>query len=125
MIIGKIKADREAVIELEVVSLAQRVKVEAVIDTGFTGFLMLPSDLINRLNLPMIGKRNVLLADGNSVPLNLYRVKVIWHSVERVVYVLQSDTESLVGMSLLRGSRLTLDVVPDGDVTIAPLPSVR
>ena len=122
MIIGKIKADREAVIELEVVSLAQRVKIEAVIDTGFTGFLMLPSDLINRLNLPLIGKRNVLLADGNSVPLNLYRVKVIWHSVERVVYVLQSDTESLVGMSLLHGSRLTLDVVPDGDVTIAPLP---
>ena len=121
MIIGKIKADREAVIELEVVSLAQRVKIEAVIDTGFTGFLMLPSDLINRLNLPLIGKRNVLLADGNSVPLNLYRVKVIWHSVERVVYVLQSDTESLVGMSLLQGSRLTLDVVPDGDVTIAPL----
>ena len=122
MIIGKIKADREAVIELEVVSLAQRVKIEAVIDTGFTGFLMLPIDLINRLNLPLIGKRNVLLADGNSVPLNLYRVKVIWHSVERVVYVLQSDTESLVGMSLLHGSRLTLDVVRDGDVTIAPLP---
>ena len=76
MIIGKIKADREAVIELEIVSLAQRVKIEAVIDTGFTGFLMLPIDLINRLNLPLIGKRNVLLADGNSVPINLYRVKV-------------------------------------------------
>ena len=79
-------------------------------------------DLINRLNLPLIGKRDVLLADGNSVPLNLYRVKVIWHGVQRLAYVLQSDTESLVGMSLLHGSRLTLDVVPDGDVTITALP---
>ena len=35
MIIGKIRADREAVIELEVVGLAHRVKIEAVIDTGF------------------------------------------------------------------------------------------
>ena len=46
MIIGKIRANRDAVIELEVDGLAQRVKIEAVIDTGFTGFLMLPIDLI-------------------------------------------------------------------------------
>ena len=121
MITGKIRADREAVIGLEIVGLAQRVKIEAVIDTGFTGYLMLPSDLIDRLNLPLIGKRDVILADGTNVSLNLYRVKVIWHSVERVVYVLRADTESLVGMSLLHGSRLTLDVVPDGDVTITRL----
>ena len=122
MIIGKIRADREAVIELEVVGLAQRVKIEAVIDTGFTGYLMLPSDLIDRLNLPLIGKRDVILADGTNVPLNLYRAKVAWHGVERVVYVLQADAESLVGMSLLHGSRVTLDVVTNGNVTIAPLP---
>ena len=122
MIIGKIRADREAVIELEVVGLAQRVKIEAVIDTGFTGYLMLPSDLIDRLNLPLIGKRDVILADGTNVPLNLDRAKVTWHGVERVVYVLQADAESLVGMSLLHGSRVTLDVVTNGNVTIAPLP---
>ena len=45
MIIGKIRANRDAVIELEVDGLAQRVKIEAVIDTGFTSFLMLPIDL--------------------------------------------------------------------------------
>ena len=122
MIIGKIRTDREAVIELEVVSSVQREKIEAVIDTGFTGYLMLPRDLINHLNLPLIGRRDVILADGTNVPLNLYRVKVVWHGVERTVHVLQADAESLVGMSLLRGSRLTLDVVPDGDVTITPLP---
>ena len=42
-----------AVIELEVVSSVQREKIEAVIDTGFTGYLMLPRDLINHLNLPL------------------------------------------------------------------------
>lgn len=48
MIIGKIRADREAVIELEIVGSNHNEKVEVVIDTGFTGFLMLPIDLINR-----------------------------------------------------------------------------
>lgn len=42
MIIGKIRPDQEAVIELEVVGLNHSEKVEVVIDTGFTGFLMLP-----------------------------------------------------------------------------------
>ena len=58
---------------------------------------------------------------GPTYPLNLYRAKVIWHGVERLVYVLRADAESLVGMSLLHGSRVTLDVVTNGDVTIAPL----
>ncbi|MBT9161314.1 MAG: hypothetical protein AAGB97_09515 [Dehalococcoidia bacterium] len=40
MITGKVTANREAVIELEVVGSNQRKeKVEAVIDTGFNGYL--------------------------------------------------------------------------------------
>ena len=122
MIIGKIKANREAVIELEVIGLAQRAKIEAVLDTGFTSYLMLPSDLINRLSLQLIGTRNVFLGDGSNVTLDLYRAKVLWHNVERIVYVLRSDAELLVGMSLLHGSRVTLDVVTNGNVTIDVLP---
>ena len=122
MIIGKIKANREAVIELEVIGLAQQAKIEAVLDTGFTGYLMLPSDLINHLRLQMIGTRNVILGDGSNVTLDLYRAKVLWHNVERIVYVLRSDAELLVGMSLLHGSRVTLDVVTNGNVTIDVLP---
>lgn len=122
MIIGKIKANREAVIELEVIGLAQRAKIEAVLDTGFTGYLMLPSDLINHLSLQLIGTRNVILGDGSNVTLDLYRAKVLWHNVERIVYVLRSDAELLVGMSLLHGSRVTMDVVTNGNVTIDVLP---
>lgn len=118
MIIGKIKANREAVIELEVIGLAQRAKIEVVLDTGFTGYLVLPSDLINHLRLQLIGTRNVILGDGSNVTLDQYRGKVLWHNVERIVYVLRSDAELLVGMSLLHGSRVTLDVVTNGNVTI-------
>jgi len=122
MITGKIKANREAVIELEVIGLAQRAKIEVVLDTGFTGYLMLSSDLINHLRLQLIGTRNVILGDGSNVPLELYRAKVLWHNVERIVYVLRSDAELLIGMSLLHGSRVTLDVVTNGNVTIDVLP---
>ena len=79
MIIGKIRADREAVIELEVVGLNHREKIEVVIDTGFTGFLMLPMDLIKRLRLQLIGNRRVILGDGSPVSFDLYLARVMWH----------------------------------------------
>ena len=55
MITGKITVHQEAVIELEVGSLNQSTKIEAVIDTGFTGYLTLPSVLVSRLNLHRLG----------------------------------------------------------------------
>ena len=48
---------------------------------------------------------------------------VLWQGEERIVQVLSTDDgKALVGMSLLYGNRLTLEVVPDGKVTIEPLP---
>ncbi len=123
MITGTVTANREAVIELEVVGSNQREKkVEAVIDTGFNGYLTLPSDLINSLKLQLAGNRRATLGDGNVVVLDVYLAKVLWHGQKQDVLVLQTDGGPLVGMSLLHGSRVTLDVVDGGDVTIDPLP---
>nr|MBC8228759.1 clan AA aspartic protease [bacterium] len=52
----------------------------------------------------------------------VYLAKVLWHNQEREVLVLQADGGPLVGMSLLYGSRVTLDVVDGGDVIIDILP---
>ena len=49
MIIGKVTANREAVIELEIIGSNQRKEnVEAIIDTGFNGYLTL-SERFNQL----------------------------------------------------------------------------
>ena len=121
MMKGKITEHQEAVIELEVNGLNQSMKIEAVIDTGFTGYLTLPSALINRLNLQQAGEQLTILGDENRVVLKRYVTKVLWHSVKRNVSVLQAEGGPLIGMSLLYGSRLILDVVTDGDVTIDTL----
>jgi clan AA aspartic protease len=123
MITGKVTANREAVIELEIVGSNQRKeKVEAVIDTGFNVYLTLPSDLISSLKLRMAGNRRATLGDGNVVVLDVYLAKVLWHGQEKDVLVLQADGGPLVGMSLLYGSLVTLEVVDDGNVTIDSLP---
>ena len=118
MIIGRITDNQEAIIELEIVGLSRREKIEVVIDTGFDGYLTLPSDLINRIRLRRAGRRHAILGDGNIVVLELYRAKVLWHGEEREVPVLRTEGGPLVGMALLRGNRVILDVVTDGDVKI-------
>ena len=79
------------------------------------GYLTLPSDLVNRLNLQLAGNRRATLGDGNTVVLDVYLAKVMWHGQEREVLVLQAEGGPLVGMSLLYGNRVILTIVNGGE----------
>ena len=122
MIRGTVTADWEAMIDLEVSgSDHQTQRIEAIIDTGFNGFLTLPSNLISGLKLPFVGNRRATLGDGSVVVLDVYLATVLWHDRDYEVLVLQAGGEPLVGMSLLHGNRVTLDVVDGGNVVIDEL----
>jgi predicted aspartyl protease len=56
-----------------------------------------------------------VLADGSAVETRVHRARVVWHGRERRVRVLATEGGPLVGMGLLRSSRLAMDVVPGGD----------
>lgn len=53
--------------------------------------------------------------------LGVYDARVLWRGRERFVPVYEAEGDPLVGMSLLRGSRLTIEVEPGGDVVIEDL----
>ncbi len=123
MIRGTVR-NREALIELEVSDPGQPVaKLEAVIDTGYNGYLTLPYDLVTALQLPFAGHRRGTLADGSVTRLDVYLASVVWHGQQKDVLISQAAGTPLVGMSLLAGSRLTMDVSDGGEVTIKALPS--
>ncbi|MEM9217210.1 MAG: clan AA aspartic protease [Cyanobacteria bacterium P01_F01_bin.150] len=92
--------------------------LQAVIDTGFTGFLSLPLSTIESLELPWIFRDAATLGDGSEVLFAMYRATVIWHGKYQVVDVAASEAEPLVGMSLLHGSKLQIEAVEGGIVTI-------
>jgi clan AA aspartic protease len=93
--------------------------IQVVIDTGFTGHLTLPPETVRSLSLPDRGVVEVELADGGMATLGVYEARVLWHGRPRRVPVYEADGGSLLGMSLLRGSTLTVEVIPSGEVTIA------
>ena len=113
---------REAVIPLSIENHSgSPVHLIAALDTGFTGFLALPPSLVQQLNLTTAGNRTVMLANGSVRMHTTYLASVIWHDRLRLVRVFGMGDKPLIGMALLNGSKVTLNVVEDGPVTIEPL----
>ncbi len=122
MIYGKVNANQEVIIPLQVHGQNGGTEdIEAALDTGFTGFLTLPSALVTTLQLPFWETSEFTLGDGSRVAFNVYVATVLWEGQEREVFVLTAEGAPLVGMSLLNGFRLTVDVVDGGAVTIEAL----
>lgn len=124
MISGTVTPALEAVIPLAVIgSDEESQEVEAVIDTGFTGFLTLPNREIAALGLPLVGNQSVTLADGSQVLLGMHLVRILWHEGrEHEVLVLQAEGGPLVGMELPYGNRVVMNVVDEGEVIIDAMP---
>ena len=121
MIAGIVTANREAVLSFTVQDangVAQ--EIETVIDTGYNGFLTLPANFVSVLSLIAYGQRTVTLGDGHDVILQVYEATILWDGQPRLVQVLATDGNAVLGMSLLYGYRVIMNVVDGGIVTIEP-----
>jgi clan AA aspartic protease len=117
-----VTSGREAVVPIAVLGPdGKRAPVDATIDTGFNGFLTLPPSLVSALDLPFAGSTSATLGDGSTASLDLFLGAIEWHGDAREVLVLEVVGGVLLGMATLEGSRLAVDVVDGGAVTIRAL----
>ncbi len=77
MIQGYVNENYEAVIPVVVKNGAKLKSVNAVIDTGFTGFLSLPSTIISEHNLSWSYRDRATLGDGSETLFDIYEASVI------------------------------------------------
>ena len=123
MITGIVNANREAIIRLVIAGPSgQQHDTEAIIDTGFTGFLTLPPARIAALNLSWLSRQPGVLADGSIDVFDVFVANVMRDGRLRTVEVESADTEPLVGMSLLERHALRIDVIGGGVVNISAIP---
>ncbi|MCY3918590.1 MAG: clan AA aspartic protease [Chloroflexi bacterium] len=121
MIEGVVTAGYEAVITLPLQDPAGRTReVEAVVDTGFNGYLTLPPVLVADLGLPVVGDGEAVLADGSEAAFDVYGVTVVWDGEPRYVETGAVGVDPLVGMSLLDSYSLYVEVADGGRVVIEP-----
>ncbi len=97
--------------------------IDAVIDTGFTSFLSLPPSIIQSLGLPWSCRDFGTLGDGSEVIFEMYTASIIWDGQTKIVDVVASETEPLIGMALLYGYELKIQTVERGTVVIQALSS--
>lgn len=84
----------------------------AIIDTGFNGYLELPETLRNTLNPQYIGRVTSVLAGGQTIEEELYRVNFLFDGKiipEEATFVI--DSEILIGTRLLREYCLQINFV--------------
>ncbi len=119
MIEGFVNANLEAVVTLPLRGPAGETReVDAVIDTGFNGYLTLPATLAAALGLSAVGDGEAVLADGREATFDVYGVTVLWDDQLRQVETGAVGVDPLVGMALLQSHNLNIDVEDGGRVVI-------
>src|SRR6266508_6494575 len=103
-------SDGKPKIELTVTGLDAKIKVSALIDTGFDGALMLSLPAALQIGLRLSNMVQVELADGSIKKEFVFEAKVIFDGETRPVEILlTSSEEHLLGTALLRDRSLTMD----------------
>jgi clan AA aspartic protease len=122
MILGSVNANREAIVQIAVLNDNKQIKaIKAVIDTGYTGDLMLPRAIVDELGLTLRGIQDAVLGDGSIKIFEMYAGYVIWDGQVRRAEVNASETECLIGMGLLEDYKLEIEGRSGGVVKIFSL----
>ena len=119
MITGIVNADFEPIISLSIYGTDGKIYTQdAIVDTGFNGWLSLPPDLIARLNLRWKRRGKAILGDGSECIFNVYEASLSWDGNLIKIPIDEADSEPLVGMSLMDGYQLMMQVFEGGSVEL-------
>lgn len=123
MITGVVRPSLEAVLQLSVHDAGGKTHdIEAVVDTGFNGFLTLPPALITQLGLAWLSSQQGELADGSLRIFDVFAATIIWEGKARQVEVEALGASPLIGMNLLRNYELRIHVAVGGAVIVSAIP---
>ncbi|MEH2307333.1 clan AA aspartic protease [Nostoc sp.] len=125
MIAGIVNADFEPIISVSVCGSDGKIYTQdAIVDTGFNGWLSLPPDLIAQLNLRWKRRGRAILGDGSECVFNVSEAVLVWDGDILIIPVDEADSEPLVGMSLMEGYQLMVQVFKNGRVELSKVNTV-
>jgi len=122
MLVGAMNTQREAIVRLVVLGPGGRERqIDAVLDTGYTGSLTLPAAAVSDLDLPFRGRGSVLLGDGSESEFDIHEAIISWAGERRLAAIDVAETDPLLGIGLLLGKELTVQVIAGGSVSLQRL----
>ena len=123
MITGFVTSSLEAAVRFHILDgNGQSQPIDAIVDTGFAGFMSVPIATVAALGLPWIIRDNTELIDGRIILIDIYSAIVIWNGKPRTVNVQALGGYNLIGMRMLASHDLAIRVSDGGTVSIDPVP---
>lgn len=119
MILGSVNEAYEAVVTLPLQDPEGRTRdIEAVVDTGYSGFLTLPPGFVEEIGLPFAYFGHAVLANDTEVDFDVHFATVLWDGEPREIEADATGSTPLMGMLLLDQHRLSIEVESGGRVEI-------
>ena len=111
MIEGIVNNFDEPIIKLDIcLSNNNSKKVNAIIDTGFNGYISIPTTLIEASNWDFLGTEEYELANGDIVEEKVYLGKIVFDGDELQVFSLTNRTNDvLIGTKVLKNKILKIN----------------
>ena len=88
----------------ENIKIKQRIRLEALIDTGFDDYLSIPESLSKQLNLVSKGETEVILGDGSQITVDVAEIEIEFNFLAdrlSIPVIIDGDDECLIGTRLL------------------------
>ena len=121
MTTGYISEFGEVIVPIDIFDQRGRLRrVEAIVDTGLDYFMALPARLVQSLGLDWIGRMRMRVGTEEMARFESFAADVSWLGSRRPIYVLQTQSEILVGTRLLWESQLTVQFWEGGAVNVQP-----
>jgi len=108
-IIAGIDNENQIRVETSIKGLYKSTNYGAIIDTGFSGGLVLPLITAVDIGLEKVGAGNVTLADGSMKTLPMFMCKVIIAGISQDVDTLVMGNDVLIGMNVIDAFNITID----------------
>lgn len=122
MIRGTVSDELEPLVSIRVENASGSAQVvRALVDTGFNGWLSLPIEIIDDLDLPWLRTGRAYLADDQEIRFSIFGGFIFWDGELRQVTIDAGGETPLVGMGLLENYELKIAARPGGDVSMTAI----
>ncbi len=110
MIIGFVNENDEPVVKVKLDLGKEERPVNAVIDTGFNGYISVPKKLIEESDWDFLGVEEYELASGELMRERVFLGRIEIGTEKLVVFILSSNSShTLIGTKLLKNRLLTIN----------------
>lgn len=92
--------------------MAGGASIKCLVDTGFTGALVLPRAFVMSNALPVVGRESFSMVDGHELEADIALAEIEWLGETQTRRAIVSETaEAMIGTEMLIGTVLTVDYV--------------